>query len=94
MTDTAAGDLARRRFIGRALLHAYAFNAEALRDLFARLPNSIRVRAARAVSDKLKAHAAITGDWCWCAWAAHVLPTLFNITLAAEFVRRLGRVGG
>jgi hypothetical protein len=87
-------DMVRRRFIGRALLHVHQFNREALRDLFARLPDPLRVRAARTVADKLVAHASIHGDWTWATWAAHALPTLYNMTLAATFVGRLGRAGG
>ena len=86
-------EIARNRFIGRALTHAYTCNAEALRDLFGRLPAPLRTRAARAVSDRLAAHALMTSDWAWCAWAAHVLPTPYTIALAAELTVRLFRKG-
>jgi hypothetical protein len=46
------------------------------------------------VSDRLLAHARGHDCWAWCVWAAHALPTVYNLTLAIEFARRLNRTGG
>jgi hypothetical protein len=83
----------RRRFIGRALMHVYSGNVAGLRDLFARLPEPLRLRAARAVLEKLAAHAAITRDPTWWVWAASVLPSPAAVAAGVELWGRLAPNG-
>ena len=67
----------------------HSFDREGLHDLFDRLPPNLRVRAARAVSEKLVQHATHHGCWIWAAWSAHELPTAYTLTLAHEFAGRM-----
>ncbi len=90
----AAPELVRRRFIGRALMHVYSGNVAQCHDLFDRLPEPLRLRASRAVLEKLAAHAAITRDPTWWVWAASVLPTPAAAAAGAELWNRLASGGG